>query len=392
MENNNNMPFTESDDGGNLAEIAKPENPAQSLADMPSFEKFRAGIKAAQEKSFTDAKQDGELPEGIRDESDYQEYMAEQKARAKEHETLDDKLFEDIKSIEDPNNRDLVTAILPFYYSNLIQRPSADKTNIMHAAARDAMQAVIGCMKGDNNDPYSIDKALYKTSKKYIDKDINAANYIDSIATNGLGISPNFLKELKDGQKTENMNLSEANFNVGNRPNLCEFVIKIGKGDTQNMIFRTEGLSSAKEQQRSATKVVLSMADNLARKINEVDDFEKSYDDRNEMSTLWEISWTADGDIEKALAQHKEQKLNNFISSIKDRMDSANFDRHNSNISFDNNKLISLVSAKELSDEFTEQKEFHLMYNRALKLGKKILSGENWQNINANNIYYESEE
>lgn len=388
----NNILFTESDDGGNLAEITRSENPAQTLADMPEFDEYRAGVEANQEKSFTNAKRDEKLPEDIRDKSDYQEFIAEQRAHIKEHEVLDDKLFESIKSIEDSDSRDLATAILPFYYNQSIQRQSEDKQNTRHSAMRDTMQAIVDCVKGDKVEPDGITKVLFEKDKKYFDQDNHDVYRIFRIVE-GNEKSPSILEQLKEGQKTENLDLSEANFNTGARSDLCEFNIKTGEDKTKNMNFKIDGLLSAKENQRNATKIMLSMADNLTKKINEADahNSEKTFVDRSKMSIFWKAAWTSDGDIEKTLTQRKDSRVNDLINYVKDTIDSANFDRHNSNISFDNTRLINLVAIKELSDEFTRQKESQLIYNRSLKLGKKLLGGENWKNINIHDIY-ESEE
>lgn len=76
------------------------EGDIQSLADMPSFSEHMA---ENYEKSFNEAHRDGTLPEGVRDERDYQEYLVEQKAYATESVERLKESQEFIKKFYQPN-------------------------------------------------------------------------------------------------------------------------------------------------------------------------------------------------------------------------------------------------------------------------------------------------
>ena len=56
----------------------------QSLADMPTFEQKIS--RETQDKSYEEARRDGTLPEGVRDEQDYREYQEQKRAYAGEIE------------------------------------------------------------------------------------------------------------------------------------------------------------------------------------------------------------------------------------------------------------------------------------------------------------------
>ena len=64
--------------------------------------------------SFSELKSQGKLPEGVRDEQDYQKYLAMQEA--KQDEKVDERqvFYEKIAGIEDENERNLMTAMLGF--------------------------------------------------------------------------------------------------------------------------------------------------------------------------------------------------------------------------------------------------------------------------------------
>lgn len=82
-------------------------NGAEELAKMPSFEEHM--------KSFDEAKRSGGLPEGVRDEQDYREYLAEKDARDAESNKLKNEALRKINEIKDPQDRDLAICFLPLF-------------------------------------------------------------------------------------------------------------------------------------------------------------------------------------------------------------------------------------------------------------------------------------
>jgi|GEM_PF-1421444 len=102
-----------------LGDIQEQNNRAgtQTLSEMPSFAEHMAEIQE-HEKTFEEARSEGNLPEGIRDEQDYKEYLAEQKARNNETAEHDRALFSKIESIEDPYDRSFITAALGLSHKN----------------------------------------------------------------------------------------------------------------------------------------------------------------------------------------------------------------------------------------------------------------------------------
>lgn len=75
-------------------EIQQPlDEGMQSLADMPTFEQKIS--QETQEKSYEEARHDDTLPEGVRDEQDYREYLAEKNAREIERQQKIDQCIQE---------------------------------------------------------------------------------------------------------------------------------------------------------------------------------------------------------------------------------------------------------------------------------------------------------
>lgn len=97
-------------------------NGAEQLSNMPSYEEHMAGIIPTA-KTYEDRKREGSLPEGVRDEDDWNEYLAEKEARKREY--LEKKANEEkrgqqklklvaekIENIQDENAKDFFIATL----------------------------------------------------------------------------------------------------------------------------------------------------------------------------------------------------------------------------------------------------------------------------------------
>ena len=78
----------------------------QELADMAGK------MGKTHEKSYEEAKRDGELPEGVRDENDYREYLEEKGAREAETEEQFKTIVEKIDSLDTDSEKRIFTAVL----------------------------------------------------------------------------------------------------------------------------------------------------------------------------------------------------------------------------------------------------------------------------------------
>ena len=87
----------------------------QSLGET-ALESSMSNSKDLHEKTYDEALREGVLPEGVRDEQDYREYLSEKNARAVEATEHDHAMANEIERIENPYDKNLVLSIIPRFY------------------------------------------------------------------------------------------------------------------------------------------------------------------------------------------------------------------------------------------------------------------------------------
>lgn len=348
---------------------------ADVLAQMPEFSEHM--------KSFNEAKQNGEVPDGVRDEQDYKEFLAEQEARNNEFKKFDNEIFEGIMSIEDPDDKDLATAILPFYYNDSLNDNDASKQG-----RRVGIKAVVNYMYSDKS--MSLEDTISKAANNLLNdaKHTNETRIVAREAFYPLLHSiddniPTDLADLRIGQEIESLNLSEAVFNEneqsyrfnyhdGNRERSSLFQIS-----AHHIAPQLLGEPPADD----STKITLSVANSLAKQINETNDREKKLASLVKMEVLKEAHFLDPYKIEQFLDEKREKALSDVIESTKEVMNAENYNRLDSSLPIKNSGLIQLVCIDELINTFKNYKRADTMYKHSLKVGKDILSGKDFNKI-----------
>ena len=136
----------------------------QSLADMPTFEQKIS--RETQDKSYEEARRDGILPEGVRDEQDYQEYLAEKNAREIERQQKIDQCIQESSSF------------LPEYSADVMYEESADGE---HKKLKQSYEYLFeaGISIKDLNEGLVIDRLSPSSITLFVDDFYNIANIAD---------------------------------------------------------------------------------------------------------------------------------------------------------------------------------------------------------------------
>ena len=136
----------------------------QSLANMPAFEQ-----KISQERSYEEASRDGSLPEGVRDEQDYQEYLSEKNAREIERQQKIDQCIQESSDF------------LPKYSADVMYEESADgERKKLKQSYEYLFEAGISIK--DLSEGLVIDRFLSPHSiERFVDDFYNIANIADNL-------------------------------------------------------------------------------------------------------------------------------------------------------------------------------------------------------------------
>ena len=356
-------------------------NPEQNQ-EQTHEEHQNRGAGVLSEISFADAKREGEVPEGVRDEKDYREYLAEQEAKNKEYEKFDNEIFEEIMSIKDPDDRDLVTAILPSFYDwRLDYDGSRGKTDV---ARRVAMKTIVNYYKNGDKST-SLKDTMIELAREFWH---NSGHPTEDDITTGSIMASLFMHPhakfdtLANGQKVEKMDLTEAKYVEKQGARGIYSFMDAGTNYDMAVFAVTKGNSLDDE-----TKVVLTVANDIAKQINETDDAKKHTKGYNEIGTLgnaYQLCWP--DSIDEYLLKEQEEQVAKVVKSANNAINQDDYNEETSLPILDSG-LADLLYTKELRDKIEDYTYAYERYKAGLKLGKSILAGEDWHQIDG--IYYE---
>lgn len=323
-------------------------------------------------ETFEDAKKNDAIPEGVRDEQDYREYLAEQEAKNKEFEKFDNKIFENIMSIENPDDRDLATAILPYYYNDELDDEGARGRKDI--AKREGMKAVVDYMNGDKKKP--LEDALVDVGQKFFNDPEHDRWENARVSRAVFGRLDDDLDDLIEGQRLGQLDVSEAESNEYT----YKFVFspdkdRLGYGSCRferNIFFETE-------EEKDCAKVALNLANDLAKRINESDNYDDILKDQANLITLSNVYGSR---IEESLEEEEQHRLSETLSSARKIMDSEDFNVSESSLPFSHTGLLGLMNIRELENDFKDYLRKNARYKKAVKVGRAILNGEkDWHEV-----------
>ena len=342
---------------------------AGMLSEMPSFEEHMS--KAEQVPT--------DFVENIQEE--YQDFMKEQAEQRAEYQKIDEEIFEGIRSIENKADRDLATAILPLYYTEKMGDEDGMRSE-EDLVRMQAMQAIANYMNGDKTEP--LEKTLYKVSGEARERNKNLgamkAMNISKNALTILGFDLNGgpLNGLRIGQKIDTYEAPTkngyTNFEVPGREYGANFYFdnhRVERTETAVTAVLAEDIAGRLKNSENAGEREIDVA--------ELDMLSEAYDgaldDYTENSVEKKIDFfkrTADREMRRSVlfAMTKyESEQNGITLRVTGEGGAADF-----------------IAGSRLLSQFHNYQFWHKNYLAHLEVGKRILAGEDWREIERPNL------
>lgn len=310
-------------------------NGAEVLANMPAFEEHM--------KSFAEAKSAGEVPDGVRDEQDYQEYIAEKGARNAELAKDRAQILKNIETMENVYDKNLAISFLPLFLGKNL---GDDKKDVSEEQRYGVLNGIISHIQNGNEG----------TLKDYLRSCENEAF------------------------KSGDYQMSRLFYDCGEEAEILELGNKIDKEedatDDFDLNYDNKGYYFAKDyfqKNHETRKIAIAWAKEIAMADNEkITPIEK---EKNHF-ILESLSENAcNGNAEHLF----DRDLNRCIERLERDVDEAintSDDPRQAKISLYNSEILGIIWAKEIKDEMESRGEDYESYKKFLQKGKELISSE----------------
>ncbi|MBQ3445835.1 hypothetical protein IJG29_03910 [Candidatus Saccharibacteria bacterium] len=351
---------------------------AQALEGMPSFnEHMRAHEGATRERLFSELSAN-ERPEGVRDEQDYREYLAEMRARQAESLNKNKEILDGIKSVKKQDDRDFLISMLPYFAEKNSEEATSDGFKIKDSAI-DLFQYALTSSKSNSNNPdFNLRDDLENVEGEFMSRDFHVRK----------GSMDYFMlyeyPTLKKGQEIETLSSTpegtvfeyskeadglDAYFGEVRISNTLEGVA------TKKIGVRTLGVNEDGDD----AIALLALGRDLMSKKNDEGAPSEEWKRVVKIRAIEKIfnsnffGYTIDETVRDMIRDDTYK----IMSEVKGEMLNRNFDptrAHTIAMSFYN--LGYLVTDDELRRDIREYESNHRAYLRRLEEGKKLLSTE----------------
>lgn len=292
-----------------------------------------------------------------------------------EYQKMDQEIFDGIHSIKDDADRELATAILPYYYTSKMGgrdevRSDEDLAKML------IMQAVVNYMNGDKTD------SMESTILPIVDEvysDLRHRKKMLSFAP--ITATENMLKRLQIGQNIKN-------FESYVRP------ARIG-GDTYFKVSGDSMLGASfwfnpNKASREDIAVTSVLAENITRRI------EHPMDQREKRLDIAELHMLEDAfEARRGMYYDPEDNVMKHIKfgskKARNKMAKAAFCK----IEYSDNSaqeeislklggeggVLNFLAGTRLENEYQKYQDFQDEFKNAVEIGQRILNGEDWREI-----------
>lgn len=361
---------------------------AKTLASMPTFEEL--------------SKED--RPEGVRDEQDYREYLAEREAKRGEYKKADQEIMDGIRRIEDLDGRNLATAMLAVCY-NKNRVDEYGERDIYNVVGMEMMRVAIECINTHKEQSDDTEKNLNKAFRDLWGKYYNHGNGDISKSNAEANIHDRF-NDLIKGQRIENMSSvlegTEVEFDF---PDFNEDIL-FGKVElvtsySTNKTRKVVGPSRLTGDRLSALALAYSIKDRFDQNAAALELIKSQgyaathsrYSEGlicvTEMKVLRDAFHFNIGDSDDSQKVHDglqeiEKKAINrvYATALKEIQDahiSSETDFNSLRIPVRDSGIFNLAIIQSVKEGLSEYEFLRKKYDEYLEKGQQILDGEDWK-------------
>lgn len=373
--------------------VPQPQNiGAGVLESMPSFgEHMSTHDEKANTKTFSELAPD-ERPEGVRDEQDYKEYLAEREAKREEYEKADHEIMEGIRQIKSPKDRDLATAMLAACYNKYRVDENGDRI-AENLAGMEMMRTTIEYMNRDAGQRFDIkgdlSKEFSKIWKKHYD---NGKAGMYSMSNAVVHLNERF-NDLMDGQEIAG---------ISSIPDGTRIAFKFPEGEMVSFgeVETIGSYTSGEEHKFVGSRrldgerlSVLALADDIKGRYDEKIDANSKSEFYAKTVCLSKLHILREafgytyknGSVSDGLRAAEKQAIHdiraNVIEKIQDSDITSWSDLESLEVPVYDSGAFRLAMIQSVKGSLHKYERLRQKYDKYLEKGREILDGEDWTEI-----------